>query len=400
MYNSYIHLDNEFDEFVLNKDLQATDYMSGADISWVAQVKPFIEQFSKKGDLVFDPFAGLGTTLLGAAFTDRKSIGIEINKNRYKELQCRIDSYKNKLQEQPQTICGDTLQVEYPKEVDLILTNFPYFHASSALDSDNFYSQNNYQMYLKTIEQVILKCKAALKKNGYMLVFTENVRLANGNMIPQAYDICKLLQQYFNLKEEHIVLYKKPNTPVNDPTYTNRSHEYVFVAKQKQELLDIAVFKSALEVIRDQVSYVVVGTYALMLYPESIVMDNNPSDLDLVVLNKENAIKTADILIQIGYRIYSWNEKLDTDFDLQKLNGRYYIRATKKIKGKDYKIDITYEHSVITFEHLYNNSTISDNVRVASIEHIEYLLRARNLDNDKSLLFRLDEFRKRKNETI
>lgn len=44
-----------------------------------------IKLFSFKNDLVFDPFAGSGTTLIVAANTDRKAVGLDIDKN-YCEL--------------------------------------------------------------------------------------------------------------------------------------------------------------------------------------------------------------------------------------------------------------------------------------------------------------------------
>ncbi|MCH7826979.1 MAG: site-specific DNA-methyltransferase [Bacteroidetes bacterium] len=44
-----------------------------------------IKLFSYQNDLVFDPFAGSGTTLIVAANTDRKAVGLDIDKN-YCEL--------------------------------------------------------------------------------------------------------------------------------------------------------------------------------------------------------------------------------------------------------------------------------------------------------------------------
>jgi len=44
----------------------------------------FIKLFTKKGDVVLDPFLGSGTTCVAAAELDRNSIGIEINKEYYK----------------------------------------------------------------------------------------------------------------------------------------------------------------------------------------------------------------------------------------------------------------------------------------------------------------------------
>ena len=51
----------------------------------VPLLKTLIEIFTDKGDVVIDPVAGSGTTLLAAIELDRKAYGFEIKKNFFKE---------------------------------------------------------------------------------------------------------------------------------------------------------------------------------------------------------------------------------------------------------------------------------------------------------------------------
>jgi len=51
----------------------------------VSVLKPLIQTFSKPGDLVLDPFAGSGSTLVAAALTGRDYLGIELE-TKYVEL--------------------------------------------------------------------------------------------------------------------------------------------------------------------------------------------------------------------------------------------------------------------------------------------------------------------------
>ncbi len=54
---------------------------------------PLIEAFTKKGDLVLDPFCGSGSTLAAAKLLGRKYVGIELDKNHSEAAQNRVDGY-------------------------------------------------------------------------------------------------------------------------------------------------------------------------------------------------------------------------------------------------------------------------------------------------------------------
>lgn len=56
----------------------------------VKLLKRLIEIFTDKGDVVIDPCAGSGTTLLAASMLDRKSFGFEIKKNFYNESRAKV----------------------------------------------------------------------------------------------------------------------------------------------------------------------------------------------------------------------------------------------------------------------------------------------------------------------
>lgn len=56
----------------------------------VALLERIIEIFTDKGDVVIDPCAGSGTTLLAAAQTGRKAYGFEIKKNFFAEANSKI----------------------------------------------------------------------------------------------------------------------------------------------------------------------------------------------------------------------------------------------------------------------------------------------------------------------
>lgn len=56
----------------------------------VPLLERIIEIFTDKGDVVIDPCAGSGTTLLAATNLERNSYGFEVNKKFYNDAKTRI----------------------------------------------------------------------------------------------------------------------------------------------------------------------------------------------------------------------------------------------------------------------------------------------------------------------
>lgn len=65
----------------------------------IGVLKRLIEIFTDEGDVVIDPVAGSGTTLIAAMELNRKAYGFEIKKTFYKEAKDLIDVYTAKKRE-------------------------------------------------------------------------------------------------------------------------------------------------------------------------------------------------------------------------------------------------------------------------------------------------------------
>lgn len=71
------------DWLVIDGRLEPIDYPGDShDRSPAELVEAIVETFSQPGDLVFDPFAGLGSTLIAAQKLGRRAIGFEKNAQR------------------------------------------------------------------------------------------------------------------------------------------------------------------------------------------------------------------------------------------------------------------------------------------------------------------------------
>jgi len=151
-----------------------------------------IKIFTKKGQVVLDPFMGVGGVLLGAALCNRIATGIEIEPKWieiYKEV-CRLEN----IQEM-ETITGDAQEI-IPKfkhrTFDMILTDIPYWKMDRAPRSKGKYKKYgemakdplfsklsvfNTREYcskaewLVNMREIFELATAFLKKDGYLLSF-------------------------------------------------------------------------------------------------------------------------------------------------------------------------------------------------------------------------------------
>jgi DNA modification methylase len=100
----------------------------GATFS-VALAERIIRLYTKKGDLVLDPFLGVGTTLVAAKNLGRRGIGIELY-DKFVKLAKTVLSQQSLTESPEQTVvcgdCRDLLQWVKPNSVQLMFTSPPY----------------------------------------------------------------------------------------------------------------------------------------------------------------------------------------------------------------------------------------------------------------------------------
>ncbi|MHA1797192.1 MAG: TRM11 family SAM-dependent methyltransferase [Candidatus Helarchaeota archaeon] len=156
-----------------------------------------INIFTKKGEKVLDPFAGVGGTLLGCSITGREGVGIERNAkwtNIYKEV-CRLENVREQIMK-----VGDSKIIlkKLNEEFDFILTDVPFWimdkapkskgvykkHGQAAkgvysdksklspFDSQEIHSKEEWKKELKAIFK---ECYRLLKPKKYCAVFVGNM---------------------------------------------------------------------------------------------------------------------------------------------------------------------------------------------------------------------------------
>lgn len=157
--------------------------------------KDIIEIFTKEGDTILDPFAGVGGSLIGATISERIAIGMEINPKWieiYKEV-CRLEDLE------PQKIflgnSLDSLGSIEDNSLDFILTDPPYFDMDKKKktrgkfkkkDEDariipstlNVFNDIHYETkeeWLDTMADILCLSANKLKENKYMAIFMSDM---------------------------------------------------------------------------------------------------------------------------------------------------------------------------------------------------------------------------------
>ncbi|WP_051821378.1 DNA methyltransferase [Streptomyces sp. SCSIO 75703] len=195
----------------------------------VAQLRPLIREFSQPGDVVFDPFAGWGTTLVACGAEGRRGVGLEIDPDRVERARDRIAPYPGQ-----RMLCGDARKPPLDAaSVDLVLCDLPYF--GTALDPAGaapatLYALREYDVYLEALDDAFGAIAAVMRPGAYAVIAVQNRRI-DGAVVPLAWDAARLLGRHLTLGDERVHLYGWP-AGGDDPLVTNRSHEYLLTARK------------------------------------------------------------------------------------------------------------------------------------------------------------------------
>jgi DNA modification methylase len=162
-------------------------------------VRHFLDEFTKKGDKIIDPFAGLGTTLIVSEELGRIPYGIEMDKNRAGYIKSQI---KNK----EHLINRDSRKLNTYKlpRFDFCFTSPPYTYKTDEDDAFSGYTKKgNYNQYLKDIHSIFSQLKQVMKKNAYVVIEVSNHRDKDVTVL--AWDIAREVSNIFHFEGETVI---------------------------------------------------------------------------------------------------------------------------------------------------------------------------------------------------
>ncbi|MHA1950866.1 MAG: DNA methyltransferase [Candidatus Thorarchaeota archaeon] len=134
-------------------------------------VEYFINHFTQPGDTVFDPFAGLGTTLLVAEEMGRIPFGIEADEQRYEYTRSKLTMKDN-------IVLGDSRKLDtFPlPAIDFVFTS-PIFMGSDETKNplSGFKENGTYQVYLDQLQDIFRKLCEFLNPQAKVVVEVYNL---------------------------------------------------------------------------------------------------------------------------------------------------------------------------------------------------------------------------------
>ncbi|MHA1130540.1 MAG: DNA methyltransferase [Candidatus Helarchaeota archaeon] len=236
-------------------------------------IEPFIKFFTKKNQLVVDPFLGTGSTMLAAFNTKRSCIGVELMPKYAKIAEKRInrllsrakgtlDRFDPKFKEERmfKVFTADSLTIgtiwEENKlpEVDFCITSPPYWNQlkqhslrqkeRKELGLDTKYGEHerdignidDYRQFIVEQKKIFDEIYQVLKHNGYLVVITNNI-FFQGRVYPLAFDTGISLSDNWVLKDEKIWCQDDKALialGVNSAWVGNRHHQYCLIFRKEK----------------------------------------------------------------------------------------------------------------------------------------------------------------------
>jgi DNA modification methylase len=164
-------------------------------------VATFVQEYTQPGDIVFDPFAGFGTTLIVAEALGRRAFGIEYDR-------ARADYIRTRLREPGGIIHGDSrdLASHAIPPVDFLMTSPPYMGRGDAEDPLQSYSApgEGYEAYLEAMGRIAAQLPAVLKPGARAVFEVSNLKRPEG-VTTLAWDLGGVISRHLAFEGETII---------------------------------------------------------------------------------------------------------------------------------------------------------------------------------------------------
>ncbi|MEM4449313.1 MAG: DNA methyltransferase [Nitrososphaerota archaeon] len=216
-----------------------------------------IEIYTKKGEVVLDPFMGSGSAVIAARDLERKGIGFDINPNFVQLVKKRISQQKllHLKVEEPDIYCEDArnlLEYVKPSSVDLVITSPPYWNIHTRKRTADYkeprpYSSlegdlgniSDFNKFMDELKSIFEKVHIVLRNNKRCIIIVMDLRQGS-QFIPFHIDIVNMMAEIGFILEDIIIWDRRREysnlRPLGYPYVfiVNKVHEYILVFRKNR----------------------------------------------------------------------------------------------------------------------------------------------------------------------
>lgn len=166
-------------------------------------MRHFLRAFTRPGDRILDPFAGLGTTLFVAEEMRRVPFGVEHDARRHQWV-------AGQLRHWPNLVHGDSgglSSLGFPR-IDFAITSPPFMprhHKWNPLCAGNP-AEAGYSSYLDKMQRIFRQLAGLMQRNGRVVVQADN--LPGRIYTPLVRDLSTAISAVLRLEAEVIVAWE------------------------------------------------------------------------------------------------------------------------------------------------------------------------------------------------
>lgn len=196
---TYLYLDHTHSELLPSE-------LSGDDVRYPeSMVRHFLEEYTRPGDLVFDPFAGFGTTLVAAETMGRAGYGLELD-------QAKLDYARSCLRQPENLLHGDARRLlEYQLPNFAFSMTSPPFMTRDEIDdplSNYRLKGRGYHAYLDDLRNVYAQLRQRMQPAGMMVLEVANLKIG-GTLTTLAWDVAEQVSRVLHFEGEVVVCWDR-----------------------------------------------------------------------------------------------------------------------------------------------------------------------------------------------
>ena len=202
-----------------------------------------IRRYTKKGETVFEPFMGSGTTLFECEKLGRKYVGFDINQDIVKFVKNKIDSQETSFIKHCNSLDSENFDDAFTGNVQFVLMHPPYLDIVKFTNDENDLSRiSNLKEFIGKFKIVCGNSLKHLEKERYFAVVVGDV-YKNSEVLPLSFYCMDMVKRNFAVKLKGIIVkniegnrgkigqdniwkYRALNSD-----YFIFKHEYIFVFK-------------------------------------------------------------------------------------------------------------------------------------------------------------------------